>query len=130
MISEKSIDVRVLVISSALPKLFTAGLECGSSHPQHNTPILTHCVTVTGLSALETFGTNDDAARRAYHTRNYILEFQHAITAPSRCPFPVIAAVHGLVMGLGVDIISACDVRYASDDATFCIKVHNPSLSS
>ena len=96
----------------------------------HKIPILTHCATVTGLSTLETFGTDNDAARRAYHTRNHILEFQHAITAPSRCPFPVIVAVHGLAMGLGVDIISACDVRYASDDATFCIKVRSSGPSS
>ena len=55
--------------------------------------------------------------------RNHILAFQRAINAPERCPFPVIAAVHGPVIGLGLDIISACDVRYAASNATFCIKV-------
>ncbi|KAJ6558879.1 hypothetical protein DFH09DRAFT_1317137 [Mycena vulgaris] len=44
-----------------------------------------------------------------------IEEFQNAINAPERCPFPVIVAVHGLVLGLDVDIISACDIRYAAE---------------
>lgn len=77
--------------------------------------------TVDSLSEKESFGS--ELARRAYLTRNYILAFQHAISAPERCPFPVIAAVHGPVIGLGIDIISACDVRYAASNATFSIKV-------
>lgn len=55
--------------------------------------------------------------------RKKLLEFQQAIGAPERCPFPVIAAVHGHVIGLGVDMISACDIRYAAADSKFAIKV-------
>jgi delta(3,5)-delta(2,4)-dienoyl-CoA isomerase len=36
-----------------------------------------------------------------------IKEFQQAIDAPERCPFPVIVAVHGHVLGFGIDIVSA-----------------------
>ena len=79
---------------------------------------------VQGLSQL---GANAfptlDPARRALQTRAFLLAIQHAVTATERCPFPVIAAVHGAVVGLGIDIISACDVRYAASDATFSIKV-------
>ncbi|KAF9070438.1 Delta2-dienoyl-CoA-isomerase [Rhodocollybia butyracea] len=53
-----------------------------------------------------------------------IIPFQKAITAPERCLFPVIAAVHGMVVGLGVDMISACDIRYAASNAKFTIKVY------
>jgi len=67
--------------------------------------------------------TSQDHARTALATRKFLLEFQSAITAPSRCPFPVIAAVHGAVIGLGIDIISACDIRYAASNTTFSIKV-------
>ena len=35
---------------------------------------------------------------------------------------PVIAAVHGLCLGMGIDMISACDVRLVSKDVKFCIK--------
>ena len=36
---------------------------------------------------------------------------------------PVIAVVHGACVGGGVDMISACDIRLASKDAFFQIKV-------
>ncbi|KAJ7301409.1 ClpP/crotonase-like domain-containing protein [Mycena albidolilacea] len=52
-----------------------------------------------------------------------IKDFQYAIGAPERCPFPAIVAVHGLVLGLGIDIISACDVRYAAEGSQFSIKM-------
>ena len=37
---------------------------------------------------------------------------------------PVIAVVHGACIGGGVDMITACDIRLASKDAYFQIKVH------
>ncbi len=49
-------------------------------------------------------------------------EFQDGITAIARCPVPVIAAVHGHCLGGGIDLITACDVRLASADATFSIR--------
>jgi len=78
-------------------------------------------LTVNSVAEMENFGS--ESARRAYFTRNYILACQRAINAPKRCAFPVIAAVHGAVIGLGLDIISACDVRYAASNAIFSIKV-------
>ncbi|MBN2570334.1 MAG: enoyl-CoA hydratase/isomerase family protein [Deltaproteobacteria bacterium] len=38
------------------------------------------------------------------------------------CRKPVIAAVHGACVGGGLDMISACDIRLCSEDATFCLK--------
>ncbi len=35
---------------------------------------------------------------------------------------PVIAAVHGVCLGAGMDIITACDIRLASADAKFSIR--------
>jgi hypothetical protein len=64
-----------------------------------------------------------DPARAANALRTHILAFQYAISAPERCPVPVIAAVHGVAYGLAIDIIAACDVRYAAVGATFSIKV-------
>lgn len=49
-------------------------------------------------------------------------EFQNAITAIEGCHVPVIAAMHGQVLGLGVDIASACDIRYAAQSTRFSIK--------
>jgi len=38
------------------------------------------------------------------------------------CPKPVIAAVHSRCIGGGLDIISACDIRLCTQDASFCLK--------
>jgi len=35
----------------------------------------------------------------------------------------VIVATHGLALGLAIDIITACDVRYAASNTSFSIKV-------
>jgi enoyl-CoA hydratase/carnithine racemase len=51
-----------------------------------------------------------------------ILRLQGTLNAVAACPVPVIAAVHGWCIGGGVDLISACDVRYASADARFSVR--------
>jgi enoyl-CoA hydratase len=48
--------------------------------------------------------------------------FQSAITSIAHCPVPVIAAVHGHCLGGGIDLITACDIRLASADATFSVR--------
>jgi len=43
---------------------------------------------------------------------------------------PVIAAVHGIAYGLGLDILSACDIRYATSNALFSIKEVDIGMAS
>jgi enoyl-CoA hydratase len=62
------------------------------------------------------------AAARARGTRSSVLRLQASVTAVAQCPKPVIAAVHGYCIGGGVDLISACDIRLASADATFSVR--------
>lgn len=54
--------------------------------------------------------------------RRMILDLQDSLTAIERCRKPVLAAVHGLCLGGGIDLICACDMRYCSSDASFSIK--------
>jgi delta(3,5)-delta(2,4)-dienoyl-CoA isomerase len=68
-----------------------------------------------------------DAGRAGLLIRQLTREFQHAIGSPERCPYPVIVATHGKVIGLGLDIIAACDIRWSSEDAEFSIKVRGLS---
>ncbi len=51
-----------------------------------------------------------------------ILRLQDAVTAIARCRKPVVAAVHGVCIGGGVDVITACDMRVASRDARFSVR--------
>ncbi|KAK3418833.1 hypothetical protein EUGRSUZ_H04595, partial [Eucalyptus grandis] len=54
--------------------------------------------------------------------RRHIKSPQDAVTAIERCRKPVIAAVHGACVRGGVDVATACDVRYCTEDAFFSVK--------
>ena len=116
-------DVRVVVLASGLDKLFIAGLDCKSTiYPiRHHQFDRVEIAVNSGLSVIPANAV--DAARAAFHIGRHLREFQHAIAAPERCPFPVIVATHGLALGLAVDIVAACDVRYAASNTSFSIKV-------
>lgn len=60
--------------------------------------------------------------RKREKLRRQVLDLQAPINAIEQCSKPVIAAVHGGCIGGGVDIVSACDMRYCTDDAFFTIK--------
>jgi len=51
-----------------------------------------------------------------------IERLQRSISSVAACKKPVIAAVHGYCLGGGIDLITACDIRYASRDAVFSIR--------
>ena len=51
-----------------------------------------------------------------------IARLQQSITSVAECTKPVIAAVHGWCLGGGIDLITACDVRYAAKDSIFSIR--------
>lgn len=51
-----------------------------------------------------------------------IKDMQRTFSSVARCPKPVIAAIHGHCIGAGIDLITACDIRYASEDSTFSIR--------
>jgi len=55
-------------------------------------------------------------------TRRLIKTMQRTLSSLAECPKPVIAAIHGYCIGAGVDLITACDIRYASVDTTFSIR--------
>ena len=63
-----------------------------------------------------------EAGRAAEKIYKFVLGLQESINAVEKCRKPVIAAIHGACIGGGVDLICACDMRFASEDAYFCVK--------
>jgi enoyl-CoA hydratase len=51
-----------------------------------------------------------------------IRDMQSGLDAVANCRKPVVAAIAGWCIGGGVDLIAACDVRYASSDAKFSVR--------
>jgi delta(3,5)-delta(2,4)-dienoyl-CoA isomerase len=64
-----------------------------------------------------------DPARQALKLRQHILDFQGAISSLSHARQPVICALHGMALGLAIDIASACDIRLAASSSVFGIMV-------
>ena len=57
-------------------------------------------------------------------------ELQGYISKLEQIRVPVIAAVHGGVIGGALDLITACDMRFASNDAFFCIQEINIGMAA
>ena len=94
---------RVVVITG-VGKHFCAGMDLGAL-----------------IQIAQSYDGNCEARKREMFSAN-LQELQDAITSIADCAKPVIAAVHGACVGAGVDLISACDMLYCTDDAYFCIK--------
>ncbi|KAK3813670.1 MAG: ClpP/crotonase-like domain-containing protein [Linnemannia elongata] len=93
-------NVRAIVLSGS-GRCFTSGLDLFS----FNLPVVP-----------------DDASRTAFKFRPYIKKLQDSLTAIEICDKAVVAAIHGPCIGGGIDISTACDIRYASKDAYFSVK--------
>jgi len=83
-----------------------------------------HFCSGIDLSLLGSITKSDETcdARLREKLRKQILNLQSAVSSIEQCSKPVLAAISGGCIGAGLDIASACDMRYASDDAFFTIK--------
>ncbi|MFV0927281.1 crotonase/enoyl-CoA hydratase family protein [Pseudomonas palmensis] len=63
-----------------------------------------------------------DVGRNARLLRRKILQMQASFNAVDTCRKPVLAAIQGYCLGGAIDLIAACDMRYAAADAQFSIK--------
>lgn len=55
-------------------------------------------------------------------------KMQHAVNALEKVRFPVIAAVQGVCLGAGFDLITACDICLATENAEFRIEETNVGM--
>ena len=98
-----ALDAKVLVLSSTGPH-FCAGLD----------------VSMFGSGALTT-----ESVEGRKKFRQKLEELQSSLNSLAQAPFPVIAAVQGGCIGGGVDMATACCLRYATRDAFFVIQEIN-----
>ena len=95
--------VRVVIVSGA-GKNFCAGIDLAM------------------LASIQQRVAHPDPEQRRETLRQIILDLQDCLSALERCRKPVLAAIHGACVGGGLDLVAACDIRYASADAFFSIK--------
>jgi enoyl-CoA hydratase len=107
-------STRALVISST-GKHFCAGMDLG--------------VFTGGAGGGDGTGSKEVGRVRA-QLRETVLALQGSFTALEEARFPVIAAIQGGCIGGAVDMISACDLRYASADAFFCVQEINLGMTA
>ncbi|KAI8149620.1 ClpP/crotonase-like domain-containing protein [Fennellomyces sp. T-0311] len=103
-------DIRAVVLSAA-GKMFTAGLDLKEN-------------------ALLDGAGDEDVARKAFKMQQHILWFQGAISTLENCTKPVIIALHNGVIGAGVDLCTAADIRYATRDSYYCVKEVDVGLAA
>ncbi|CAK9204855.1 unnamed protein product [Sphagnum jensenii] len=67
-------------------------------------------------------GRRNQTKKKEKKLRRDVKELQSSFTAFEECRKPVIAAIHGACIGGGIDMITACDLRYCTKDASFSVK--------
>ena len=107
-------EVRVLIMSST-GKHFCAGMDLTAfSNGVDNIPE----------------DKKPDHARIGEAVYRVAKELQGYISSLESIRVPVIAAIHGGCVGGAVDLVTACDIRLASDDAFFCIQEINIGMAA
>ncbi|KAI0389503.1 enoyl CoA hydratase-like protein [Xylariaceae sp. FL0594] len=100
-------EVRAVVFSAVGDRAFTAGLDVQAASQEGGV------LSKEGVA---------DGARFATRVRRHIHEFQDSVSAIERCEKPVIVVMHGISIGLAIDLSCCADIRICSRDARFSVK--------
>jgi len=88
----------------------------------------------TAGMALDSFDSSialdDSSAQARANIAETLTDMQRAFDRIAQLRMPVIAAIQGGCVGGGVDMIAACDIRYCTADAFFCIQEINIGMAA
>jgi enoyl-CoA hydratase len=104
---------RCIVISST-GRHFSAGMDL---------KVFEGVESVTGSGKADRHTAMEEFRRHVHH-------LQGTFTCLDQARMPVLAAIQGACIGGGVDLVSACDIRYATADAFFCIQEINIGMTA
>lgn len=104
--ADRDSDCMCVVLHGGDSRLFCAGIDLASE---------------LGAGASGLTSSDADVSRKGLKMLNWIDTPQQAMSAAERCKKPVICAMHNGVVGGGIDLATACDIRYCSKDAYFTI---------
>jgi len=107
----EDVETRAVVIA-ARGQSFSAGIDLKAFSPSF--------INGGADPSGNTLKGSDVARRKALYQS--IKELQATFTSVADCPKPVIAAIHGHCIGAGVDLITACDIRYAAQETIFSVR--------
>ncbi|CAE7497069.1 Ech1, partial [Symbiodinium natans] len=106
-------ETRCVLLHGGESRLFTAGLDLKSE-----------------IGGFPTGDAKLDVSRKAFRMEPIIKRCQEGISSIERCRKPVVVALHNGIVGAGVDLASACDIRYCTEDAWFSIAEVNVGLAA
>ncbi len=107
---------RVIVISST-GKHFSAGMDLSVFMEGQS----------VGTSAA---ASKEERGRLRANLRQAVLDIQESFNVLDRARMPVLATIQGGCVGGAVDMVSACDCRYATEDAFFVIQEINLGMTA
>lgn len=113
---DNNAEARVILLSSTGPH-FSSGLD---------TSVFGSTIESTGeAESLEML--NRQKSARLYDTIQYM---QQTFTCLEQCRIPVLAAIQGGAIGGAVDLVTACDMRYMTEDAFITIYEINIGMTA
>jgi enoyl-CoA hydratase len=75
-------------------------------------------------------GSGHEVGRVRANLRSNVLHLQETFSCFEKARMPVLAAVQGGCIGGAVDLVTACDMRYATEDAFFCVQEINIGMTA